>query len=47
VRVPGSPELRLASKRNREIFSLSSNRLGAENTAGTPFSFKVITASLR
>jgi len=40
VRVDGSPELRLAGKRNREIFSL------AATGAGAP-AFRVVTASLR
>jgi hypothetical protein len=46
MRIAESPELRLASKRNREIFSLSSNRSGPENASANPYSFKVITASL-
>jgi hypothetical protein len=47
VRPEGSPELRLASKRNNEIFKLSGTRLGSENASGNnPYSFKVITASL-
>lgn len=46
-RIDESPELRLASKRNREIFALSSSRPGTEGASGSPFSFKVITASLR
>ena len=41
VRVEGSPELRLAAKRNREIFSLAS---AAGDHAPA---FRVITASLR
>ena len=40
VRVEGSPELRLAAKRNREIFSLAA--AGDHDPA-----FRVITASLR
>jgi hypothetical protein len=47
VRVEGSPELRLASKRNREIFNQPANRVGAEGVTGTPYTFKIITASLR
>ena len=47
VRIQGSPELHLASKRNREMFTLSSNTSGAEGTSGNPYSFKVITVSLR
>ncbi len=42
VRVEGSPELRLAAKRNREIFSLASASAGDNAPA-----FRVITASLR
>lgn len=42
VRVDGSPELRLAAKRNREIFSLASDSAGDSAPA-----FRVITASLR
>jgi hypothetical protein len=40
VRVDGSPELRLAAKRNREIFSLAAAGDAAP-------AFRVITASLR
>ncbi len=41
VRVEGSAELRLAAKRNREVFNLSAE-------AATPNSaFRVVTASLR
>jgi hypothetical protein len=47
VRIDGSPELRLASKRNREIFNLSTDRTGSESAAGAPYTFKIITASLR
>ena len=42
VRVEGSPELRLAAKRNREIFSPGSGSPGDNAPA-----FRVITASLR
>jgi len=42
VRVDGSPELRLAAKRNREIFGLASASAGDRAPA-----FRVITASLR
>ncbi len=42
VRVDGSPELRLAAKRNREIFSLASASAGDSAPA-----FRVLTASLR
>lgn len=41
VRIAGSPELRLAAKRNREIFT--SSAAPGENAAG----FRIITASLR
>jgi hypothetical protein len=48
VRLEGSPELRLASKRNLDIFNASGSRLGSENASGSnTYSFKVITASLR
>ena len=42
VRIAESPELRLAAKRNREIFSLASDQ-----TAGSAPVFRVVTASLR
>jgi hypothetical protein len=42
VRVEGSPELRLAAKRNREIFSVASAPAG--DSAPT---FRLVTASLR
>jgi hypothetical protein len=42
VRVEGSPELRLAAKRNREIFSLASLPAGDSAPA-----FRLVTASLR
>jgi len=45
VRVPESPELRLAAKRNRDVFSLST--AGVEGTAGRTPTFRVLTASLR
>jgi hypothetical protein len=45
IRVDGSPELRLAAKRNRDIFNVTANRSGAEGTAGKPYAFN-ITASL-
>lgn len=47
VRVEESVELRLASKRNREIFSVPDTRMGAESAGGAPYTFKIITASLR
>ena len=43
VRVNGSAELRLASKRNREAFTLAANAESARND----LSFRVVTASLR
>lgn len=42
VRIAESPELRLAAKRNREIFNLASDQTG--DSAPT---FRVVTASLR
>jgi hypothetical protein len=42
VRVEGSPELRLAAKRNREIFSLASVPAGDSASV-----FRLVTASLR
>jgi len=47
VRIEGSPEVRLASKRNRDIFTLPTNTPASELPAGNPFSYKVITVSLR
>ena len=50
MRVDGSPELRLASKRNRDIFSVNSAMsASASESAATsnPYSFKVTVASLR
>jgi hypothetical protein len=54
VRVPESAELRLAAKRNRDIFSLSTAAVelptGAPAAAGTANrnpAFRVLTASLR
>jgi len=50
VRVPESPELRLAAKRNRDIFSLST--ASATTSTGSPvptngnLTFRVLTASL-
>lgn len=49
-RVDGSPELRLAAKRNGDIFKSSTDRVGAENASGNaPYSYKITftTASLR
>ena len=42
VRIAGSPELNLATKRNREIFNLASAELGDSAPV-----FHVVTASLR
>ena len=54
VRVPESAELRLAAKRNRDIFSLSTAAVelptGVAGSASTPNrnpAFRVLTASLR
>jgi hypothetical protein len=44
VRVDGSAELRLAAKRNQEIFRLGTNPGDSANRAG---GFRVVTASLR
>lgn len=41
VRVEGSAELRLAAKRNREVFNLSAEAANANSA------FRVVTASLR
>ena len=46
VRVPESAELRLAAKRNRDVFSLSSASTEG-NASGRNPAFRVITASLR
>jgi len=47
VRVGESVELRLAAKRNREIFNVPTERVGSESAGGAPYTFKIITASLR
>jgi hypothetical protein len=48
VRVAGSAELRLASKRNAEVFSAEGFRVAAASaSARKDFSFRVVTASLR
>jgi hypothetical protein len=44
VRVNESPELRLAAKNNRDIFTLASASADPRNN---PLSFRVVTASLR
>jgi len=44
VRVPESPELRLASKRNREVFSLTTASLA---DLGNPPAFRVAATALR
>jgi len=44
VRVPESAELRLATKRNREVFNLSTASL--EGAANSKPAFRVITAAL-
>src|SRR6187549_1558004 len=47
VRVPESPELRLAAKRNRDVFNLSTASAGSPAaTNGNP-AFRVLAASLR
>ena len=47
VRVPESPELRLAAKRNRDVFNLSTASAGSPaSTNGNP-AFRVLAASLR
>jgi hypothetical protein len=47
VRVPESPELRLAAKRNRDVFNLSTASVANPASAvGNP-AFRVLTASLR
>ena len=43
VRVSGSAELRLAAKRNQEVFRLGTT---AADSARTPATFRVVTASL-
>jgi len=43
VRVAGSPELRLAAKRNSEVFRV----VAASASARNDLSFRVVTASLR
>ena len=48
LRVPESPELRLAAKRNRDVFSLSTaSAVGAPAAANSNLTFRVLTASLR
>jgi hypothetical protein len=44
VRVAGSAELRLAAKRNREVFRLGTTAVDSANPA---VAFRVVTASLR
>jgi hypothetical protein len=44
VRVNESPELRLALKRSREIFTLAS---ASSDSRNNPLSFRIVTASLR
>ena len=44
VRIGESPEIRLAAKRNREVFNVATASL--DLTAGAP-SFQLVTASLR
>ena len=47
TRVEGSLVLWLAAKRNSELYRGTSNGLGNEGAEGNPYSFKIITASLR
>src|SRR4051812_41905588 len=51
VRVPESPELRLAAKRNRDVFNLSTasatSAVGAPAATNSNLTFRVLTASLR
>jgi len=47
VRVPGSAELRLAAKRNRDIFGLSTAAAGNSSAATGNPAFRVVAASLR
>jgi hypothetical protein len=48
VRVDESAEVRLAAKRNQDIFNVTGDRLGASDTSGpNGNSFKAITVSLR
>jgi hypothetical protein len=51
VRVPESAELRLAAKRNRDVFSLSTASVAAPASAEVPAgrapTFRVLTAALR
>ncbi len=45
VRVEESPELRLAAKRNREVFSVAPASLTSTN--GAPLNFRVVASSSR
>lgn len=47
VRVPESAELRLAAKRNRDVFSLANASASVEGSANRNPAFRVLTASLR
>ena len=47
VRVPESPELRLAAKRNRDVFSLSNASVGTPASTNKNPAFRVVAASLR
>ena len=47
VRVPESPELRLAAKRNRDVFSLSTAASGDVAVPAKNPAFRVVAASLR
>jgi hypothetical protein len=47
VRVPESPELRLAAKRNRDVFSLATAGVGSPASASGNPAFRVLAVSLR
>jgi len=47
VRVPESPELRLAAKRNRDVFSLSTASVESPASTNSSPTFRVLAASLR
>lgn len=47
VRVPESPELRLAAKRNRDVFNLSTASVASPASASNRPAFRVVAASLR
>jgi len=47
VRVPESAELRLAAKRNRDVFNLANASASTEGAANRAPAFRVLTAALR